>query len=94
MPDYTIDPDEYAEDECAFCGAMDDLVRGHVLNARRGGTTTIPMCRSCNSSMRSNTFKGWIRGLQHNDHGKWHDILEYQKWKRTELARVVRRIRR
>ena len=93
MPDYYIDPYEYWEDECAFCGATRDLVRMHVRNAYRGGITTVTGCRRCNSSMRDMTLKGWLHQLRDIDHWKWDDIVEHQKWKRTGLAMLVREIR-
>ena len=93
MPDYYIDPDEHPDDECAFCGEVEDLVAMHVRNAERGGVTTVVGCRSCNSSHRDATLKEWLRGLRDEDHWKWDDILEHQKWKRTGLALLVRQVR-
>ena len=93
MPDYWIDPNEYPEGECALCGETSDLVRFHPRNASRGGKTTITGCRSCNSCLRSGWLKPWLRELRDSDHWKWHDIVEYQKWKRTGLALLVRQIR-
>lgn len=93
MPDYWIDPDEYPGGECALCGQTYDLVDFHVRNAARGGVTTITACRSCNSCLRSGWLKPWLRHLRDSDHPKWDDILQHQRWKRTELARVVRQIR-
>jgi len=93
MPDYYVDPDEHEEGECALCGQDWDLVRFHVRNERRGGRTTIPACRSCNSCLRSGWLKPWLRALRDDDHWKWYDIVEYQKWKRTGLALVVRQVR-
>ena len=93
MPDYCIDPYEYSEDECALCGNPYDLVHFHVRNATRGGQTTICACRSCNSCLRSDRLKPWLRTLRDADHWKWYEILEYQRWKRTGLARLVRQIR-
>ena len=93
MPDYYIDPYEHWEDECAFCGTTDDLVHFHTRNASRLGKTTITACRSCNSSMRSYRLKGWLRALRDCEHWKWYEILEYQRWKRTGLAFLVRQVR-
>ena len=93
MPDYAIKPEQHPEEECALCGANDDIVEMHVRNAGRGGTKVIPGCRSCNASMRSQTFKAWLRSLRDEDHWKWYEILEFQKWKRTSLSLLVRQIR-
>lgn len=93
MPDYTIDTWEHPDGECAFCGEPNDLVKMHVRNAERGGTTWVPGCRSCNSSMRGQTLKMWLRDIRDESYSKWEDILEQQKGKRTGLARLVREIR-
>ena len=90
MPDYSIDPSEHWDDECAFCGTTDDLVQVDVSAANEGGTTLVPGCRSCNSSMRSQTLEQWLSELQGQDLAKWQEIFEWQKWKQTSLAALVR----
>ena len=43
--------------------------------------------------MHDGTLKGLLRRIRDSDHWKWYEILEYQRWKRTGLARLVRQIR-
>jgi hypothetical protein len=93
MSFYAIDTFQHRDGECAFCGSMDDLVRMHIHNANNGGKTWIPGCRSCNASMGSQTLKKWLRSLKYESHWKWYDILEWQRWKRTKLAELIREVR-
>lgn len=79
MPDYTIDLTSILRTNVPYVGTWTIWLEDMGRSAQRGGRTTIPMCRSCNSSMRSNTLKGWLRTLRDSDHWKWYEIVEYQK---------------
>ena len=97
MPDYWVDPYQHEDEECAFCGSPYDLVEMHVRNARRGGTTSVIGCRSCNSSMHADTLAEWLRRLKYSDRGfdqeKWGAILDYHWHRQTGLSRLIHRIK-
>lgn len=93
VPDYAIDPQDYPGDECAFCGADEDLVAMHVRNRGRGGAATVPGCRGCNSSMRRSTLKEWLRRLRDQQGVRWFDIEIFHHGRRSTISKLVHAVR-
>ena len=95
MPTYSahsIDPLEHWDDECAFCGVTEELAQMDVWGANQDQVVRIPGCRSCRGSLSRQDLLQWLLALQDQDQAKWQEIFEWQKWKQTSLAVLVRRV--
>ena len=87
-----IDPLEHWDDECAFCGVTEDLAQMDVPGASQDQVVWIPGCRSCRESLSSQDLLPWLLAIQGQNQAKWQEIYEWQKWKQTSLAGLVRKV--
>lgn len=82
-----------AKRECIYCGSTWNIEDEHVRARSRGGVATQKACLACNRSKGSKTLAEWFDWLKKNDRYRWNRIVNYQKFKRGNIADMVRRRR-
>lgn len=87
-------------ERCVYCGRLlnrsgkgSKLTWDHILPQISGGRTVIPACERCNKSKWALGLKSWLRWVKANELRLWKRIVEYNKWKRNKIAKIVREIR-
>lgn len=71
--------------ECAYCGSVDNIEQEHVIPLSKGGSHTasniVPACRSCNSSKRQRLIEKWYSQQTFYDKEKERKILKWMGYK-------------
>lgn len=83
-----------AKDRCVYCGSTWHPEEDHQRPTSRNRSLIVLACRACNRSMGDKTLSEWLDWLAAgHDPYRWRRIREFQKYKRTPFADMVRRRR-
>ena len=78
---------------CIYCGSKREIQEDHVRAKSKGGVTTVPSCKKCNTSKGNKPVMEWLRWVKKNDKYRWTRIVIFNKNKRNDISRKVRKIR-
>lgn len=80
--------------KCSYCGSTWYIEVEHPIPKSRGGVKIVPACARCNRSKGTKTPAEWLDYLMAYDRPLWRKIRDYQKYKRSNFAEMVRRRRK
>ena len=79
--------------KCEYCGSNRNIEEEHVRAASKGGAITVPACLACNRSKGDKPLMEWLRWIKKNEPYRWNRIKDYNKGKRTDIAKKIQKIR-
>ncbi len=77
---------------CSYCGSSRNIEDEHIRAKSKRGKTTTPACQACNRSKGNKPLMEWFRWLKKNEPYRWNRIKNYNKRKRTPIAKKVKKI--
>ena len=78
---------------CIYCGSTEDIQKGHLIAPSKGGKMEVSACATCNQSKGDKALMEWLRWVKENRPERWESIVAHNKFKRSELAQKVHKIR-
>ncbi len=78
---------------CTYCGSIRNIQDDHVIAKVKGGKTTVPACRTCNTSKGDKPLMEWLRWIKENDKYRWSRIETFNYGRRNDIAVKVQKIR-
>lgn len=78
---------------CTYCGSTWTPTQDHVRAKIKGGITTVPACKRCNSSKGDKQLMQWLRWLKKNDRYRWGKIRNHNFGRRNTIALKIQRVR-
>jgi len=78
---------------CSYCGSTWNIENEHMQARSKGGTVTVPACQRCNRIKQDKSISQFLDYIKSNDPYRWRKIVNYQKGRRSDIAKMVRRRR-
>lgn len=82
----TTEVQEQEDENCVYCGAVERLVREHVVLV---GLEPDLACTSCHFSRGEKDLEAWLHEVKDNKRDKWAEIVDYNRGGRGEVPQLV-----
>jgi 5-methylcytosine-specific restriction endonuclease McrA len=78
---------------CTYCGSSWNTEDDHIKAKSKGGVSTTPACKACNTSKGSKGLMEWLRWVKKNDVYRWNRIERKNHNGKSEIAQKVHIVR-
>ena len=79
--------------KCTYCGSTRNIENDHVRAKTKGGVTTVPACKACNTSKGTKPLMEWVRYVKANNHYRFRRMCMRNKNKRNNIALKINKIK-